>query len=497
MVMRIPARSRAFLPRDERSLREDDPQAARFLADLLGGASAQTPDPDPAAGPDRSWTPDRPEPFFGDAPNDCWQVVARPGVRGFEGLRPDDLVIRRWVADGRPAWRCIPGKTADPASLYRRGPDRVLRHDTVVLRRVRRAAALRARWDVEGTGELVEVCGFFGPNDVRRTEQEIRNAVVARAVAEWDAWHTTAGAPRPEGDAGMFGRLVGYYLAAIRTILPDTLTAAQTAALGAVNYGPLLAAGASAATITAEVTAIRGLLLAGAPGATGADLPGEIDSAIRRARQAHTNAGDFRAWSAAFVTACVRGAQIAQGLEAVIAPGRRRVGGDALLRAALTHAAYTVESRERRAASMPRHRGTYHAFRPDERAPQLGDIIVQDRRDGITAAQVTSLASLAAGLITHGDIVVQVEAGFVVTVGGNVGDSVRKRRYPRNAQGFLVTDRQQLYTQENDAGALPALPAQSAQALAGRSTARIFALLSPVEECAAVPGQPYHGGILV
>ena len=145
---------------------------------------------------------------------------------------------------------------------------------------------------------------------------------------------------------------------------------------------------------------------------------------------------------------------------------------------------------------MPRHRGTYHAFRPDERAPQLGDIVVQDRRGGITGAQVTPLATLAPGLITHGDIVVEVAADFVVTIGGNVGDSVRKRRYPRSTGGSLVTDRQQLYAQEDNAGALPALPIRSAQALADHSTARIFALLSPVEECAAVPGQPYHGGIL-
>jgi len=121
---------------------------------------------------------------------------------------------------------------------------------------------------------------------------------------------------------------------------------------------------------------------------------------------------------------------------------------------------------------------------------------VQDRRDGITAAAVTTLAALAAGLITHGDIVVEVQPGFLVTIGGNVGDSVRRRRYPLNAQGMLVVDRRQLYAQEDNAGALPAVPVQTARALADRSTARIFALLSPVEECAAVPGQPYGGGVL-
>jgi hypothetical protein len=109
---------------------------------------------------------------------------------------------------------------------------------------------------------------------------------------------------------------------------------------------------------------------------------------------------------------------------------------------------------------------------------------------------VRTLANVAQGHLTHGDIVVEVDPAFVVTIGGNVGDSSLKRRYPRDAQGLMVVNRQQLYTQETNTGVLPALPLQSAQPLHTHSTARIFALLSPVEQCAAVPGQPYGGGIL-
>jgi hypothetical protein len=432
------------------------------------------------------------EPFFDDEPDHRWKVVARPGS-SIRRLRPDDVIVRRSGADGR-AWQCVLAEDAQPRSLYQGRRRSVLRDDVVVLRRVRRRPQPPA--EAEDFNEIVEVCGFFGPNNVRRTEQQIRDAVVSRANAEWTAWHTSAGAARLEGDAGMFGRLVGYYLAASRNILPDTLTSVQAAALGAINYGPLLAAGASAATITAEVTRIRGLLLAGAPGATATGLSTLVDNAIRHAREAHAHAGPFKAWSAAFVSACVRGAGITERLEGVIPPGRTHVGRDELLRPSLMHAAYTVEARGRRAATTPRRRGTYHAFTPAERAPQLGDIIVQDRRAGITAAQVTTLATLTAGVITHGDIVVEVDPAFVVTIGGNVGDSARKRRFPRDAQGLLVINAQQLYTQENNAGALPALPAQSTSPLAGRSTARIFAVLSPIEECAAVPGQPHGGGVL-
>jgi hypothetical protein len=346
-----------------------------------------------------------------------------------------------------------------------------------------------------GESEVVEVSGFFGPNNVRRTEQEIRDAVVGLANAEWTAWHTAAGAPRPEGDAAMFGRLVGYYLAAAGSLMPDTLTAAQGTAFGA-NYATLLAAGATAATITAEATRLAGVLLAGAPAGGAPAVPDRVATAIRQAREAHANVGAFAAWSAAFVTACVRGAAIAQGLEAVIPPGRRHVGANELLLASLTHADYTIEARRRRAATLPRRRGTYHAFEPRERAPRPADIIVQDRRPGITAAQVTTLAGLMSGVITHGDIVVEVQPGFVVTIGGNLGDSSRRRRYPLDGDGRLVVNRRELFTQENNAGVLSPVPAQTALNLADLSTARIFALLSPVEESAAIPGQPFGGGVL-
>jgi hypothetical protein len=362
------------------------------------------------------------------------------------------------------------------------------------LRRVRRHSIPPLdEWTAEAA-EIVEVPGFFGPNNVRRSEQEIRAAVVARVNAEWTSWHTSAGAPRAEGEVGMFGRLVGYYLAAVARIKPDTLTAIQATALGA-NYAALLAATATAAAVAAETARLATVLVTGSPDAADAALAGDVRTAIGHAREANRSSGSFSAWSAAFVTACVRGAAIAQGLEAAIAPGRQHVGRDELLLATLAHAEYTIEARRRRAATTPRRRGCYHAFEPRERPPQPGDIIVQDRRDTITAAQVTTLTALSGG-ITHGDIVVDVQPGFAVTVGGNVGDSARRRRYPRDDRGLLVVDRRQLFTQEDNSGALADVPVETRLPLAPRSTGRIFALLAPVEELAAVPGQPYGGGIL-
>ena len=304
------------------------------------------------------------EPFFGDAPGDAWKVVGRSGQR-FRGLRQDDLIVRR----SGQGWRCTLAEDVGRGELFQPGPYELLREDTVVLRlhQRRRWRALLGEDDGAGAGELIEVCGFFGPNNVRLTQQQVRDGVVARATAEWAAWHNAANAPRPEGEAAMFGRLVGYYLAAMAAVLPDALTAIQATALGAINYAPLLATGAA---VNTEAARIARLLIAGAPATPG--LQGRVESALRQAREAHTDSGEFAAWSAAFVTACVRGAAITLGLEAVIPPGRQHVGRNELLLASLSHAVYTAEARIRRAAFTASSR-CYHAFLPGERAPQLGD----------------------------------------------------------------------------------------------------------------------------
>ncbi len=175
-----------------------------------------------------------------------------------------------------------------------------------------------------------------------------------------------------------------------------------------------------------------------------------------------------------------------------------------MLLATFRHSEYTREARIRRAN---RTLGTYHAFTPAERAPQIGDIIVQDRQPNIGPNDVRTLANLPERHQTHGDIVVDVQPTFVETIGGNLtsptdptppslGESSRKRRYPRNAQGFLVVDPPQLFVQEDDTGALAALPLTSTEALHKHSTRRIFAVLSLVEECRAPRQLPYPAGSL-
>jgi hypothetical protein len=346
----------------------------------------------------------------------------------------------------------------------------------------------------EHYAELDERCGFSGLANVWRTEQEVRDAIVQRAQSEWAAWGTSSGGRRRENVNLMFGRLIGYYLATVQTILPDSLQALQGAALTPINYAPLLVEGASAATLSTETNRIRRELVAAAPGTSLADIPANV---ISRARQAHFDTGSHAAWSAAFVSASVRGAGMALALEAVQSP-RQHFGANALLKPSTRHSDYAFEAHQRRQARPPR-RGCYHAFAPRERAPRLGDIIVQDRQAERADQLITfaRIASIAGGYKTHGDIIVEVQPDWVVAIGGNLGNSVRKRRYPRDAQGLLVTELRRNYSQETDAGTLPNVPAATAgTALDGSSTLRIFTLLSVVEECAVRPGQAYGGGIL-
>jgi hypothetical protein len=344
-------------------------------------------------------------------------------------------------------------------------------------------------------GGLRQVCGFIGPNAVVRTETEVRTAVVAAANAESTAWASGAGR-RLENDPTMFGRLVTYRLAAISNARPDTLTAMWATALGAINYGTL----ATGTSSLAERRRVRGLLTAGAPGTTTpANLDAQIESALQGAVDSHNDHPTRGPWSSVWVSRVVRGAGITLGIEAFSSGVHG--GRDLLLRATARHAEYAREAHDR---TVARRGGTYHAFDPATRAPQLGDIIVQDRSPADPARSLTfaSLATLVRRPL-HGDIVVEVDAGHVVALGGNVDNSCRRRRYPRDAAGNLVVDIDRAYSQETDAGVLPPVPAAGrppATNAAARAehdrhcTRRIFALLSPVQTCIVPPGQTLPGG---
>jgi subtilisin family serine protease len=217
----------------------------------------------------------------------------------------------------------------------------------------------------------------------------------------------------------------------------------------------------------------------------GSKAPNNLDVPIQNALEfAYQSRADSRAWSAVFVVSCVRAAAIGLKLEAIDSSGAHG-GRDGLLKASPRHADYVVEAREHK---RNRVGGTYHAFKPTERAVQVGDIICTDRRSFIGTA--VRLEVLPSRFLLHGDIVtfVKTENGkqvYAETIGGNVRHTVRRRRYPLDEQGKLIVSPTVLYETEDDQGVFQSVAplTQAPSMLKPHSTSRIIALLSLVEEC--------------
>jgi len=321
-----------------------------------------------------------------------------------------------------------------------------------------------------------QVCGFFGPTGTRRSLVDLRKDIAQVARDQRTAWHTSAGIPRLENEVSLFWLLVAYFVSADSRITGDQVKVIHANAK-ALSFASLVTL-TGAAAIQSEVQRLRGLLLSGIASPTN-DLKDRVDEAIKSARESHfdTKSGP---WSAAFVSAVVRGAAIVHGVE---------TDSTKPLAVSVKHIAYVKKALE--FATPPGVPGTYHAFAPGALNVSLGDIIVLDRRQGIKETDVTTLGpTMDKNLISHGDIVVDVQTDRVVTIGGNVCNSVRFRQYPvKNKR--LVVDRNQLFVQENSQGQVPILPAESCHdppdPLESQSTKRIFALLSLVEECRTLP----------
>ena len=199
---------------------------------------------------------------------------------------------------------------------------------------------------------------------------------------------------------------------------------------------------------------------------------------------AHRSRSDIEAWSAVFISTVVRLGAIAQGLEIKDSKSHRKK--KFLLLVSNRHWEYFKEARRR---ADEGENGGYHAFPVAGRAIQEGDIIVQDRRAELERA--VAFSDKREKLETHGDIVTGIveDGKYAEAIGGNVGHSVRRRRFPLNDRGHLITARQQRFLQEGDDGTftvLAPLPRNPSR-LPLDSMARIFAVLSLVEECRPIP----------
>ena len=316
-------------------------------------------------------------------------------------------------------------------------------------------------------------------------------------------WFTAAGQVIGERIGTQFKFLLTYYLSAESKINPTHLEALIANAINpTISYNNLLTPQLDAindnqpaihVNLRRPIRDIATNLLGGILHNTDPKyqiILNLIINAIRLARKARL---DQDAWSAVFVVSVIRRSAIELKLEAM--NGILHEGMDRLLKGGVGHRHYTYEAYQR---GTGRTMGTYNAFQINTGTPQVGDIIIQDRQaqtigNVLQFGRIPQQLAPGMGRELHGDIVVEAPVGsnFVVTIGGNVGHSVRHRRYPLDLNRRLITNAGQLYTQENPAGNLPNIPAPiaapAAAQLNSQSTGRIFALLSPVEECHTFP----------
>lgn len=105
-------------------------------------------------------------------------------------------------------------------------------------------------------------------------------------------------------------------------------------------------------------------------------------------------------WSAAFISYVMR-----------------QAGAGSAFRYSGGHSYYTVAAKNNRLAN---NSNPFKAYRLSEAAPQPGDLVCKAR-----AGSGATYDNLREGMSTHCDVVVAVQPGRLLTVGGNVSDSVK------------------------------------------------------------------------
>lgn len=339
---------------------------------------------------------------------------------------------------------------------------------------------------------VINYCGFVGNGSIIT-----KTALVARireiTQGEHDNWRNPANGNRfLQAVAQRFTDLVIYCLAVQlrhNTINPNLIASIQNEVRGFPGL-----------TRNSNFTNVSNTISNNLGGANG-DVAA---LSIRRAlNNANRGSRDTFPWSAVFVTHCVRQAALDLEIEHEDALGVIQ-GRAKILEFGNSHSQYSQPAFVR----TPDTTGCYQAFEPDQRI-EVGDIIIQDRRTclidpgvgnpcpPLQRVQINDVRDFADLAITppttHGDIVVEIEdpPNSVITIGGNTGDSVRRRRYPiDNITGVLVINdiNRSTWTQEPINGNAPANTGiNNANPLFGSSTSRIFAVLRLVEECQELP----------
>jgi peptidoglycan hydrolase-like protein with peptidoglycan-binding domain len=118
-------------------------------------------------------------------------------------------------------------------------------------------------------------------------------------------------------------------------------------------------------------------------------------------------------WSAAFISYVMR-----------------QAGAGSSFRYSGGHSYYTVAAKNNRLAN---NSNPFKAYRITEVSPRLGDLVCKSR-----SGSGATYDNIREGMATHCDIVVEIQPGRLITVGGNVSDSVKTTPVSIDSRGRIT-----------------------------------------------------------
>jgi len=101
--------------------------------------------------------------------------------------------------------------------------------------------------------------------------------------------------------------------------------------------------------------------------------------------------------------------------------------------ASARHSVYIVAARDKRLRNIGDTK--LELYRVNEFKPRIGDLVAVSR-----SGSSVNYDTVKVGDATHVDIVVGIENDRIITVGGNVGDTIAKTEY-RTENGFIVNNK--------------------------------------------------------
>jgi Mannosyl-glycoprotein endo-beta-N-acetylglucosaminidase/Uncharacterized protein conserved in bacteria (DUF2272)/Putative peptidoglycan binding domain len=144
----------------------------------------------------------------------------------------------------------------------------------------------------------------------------------------------------------------------------------------------------------------------------------ELDPKIRAVLMDYWKAGPGLSFTAAQI-----GSKAFQALHpwsaAFISWVMRKAGAGKSFKYAASHSVYISAAKANRIAD---NANPFKAYRLNEVAPRVGDLICRSR-----AGSGATYDNIHPGMTTHCDIVIAVKPGAVTVIGGNVGNSVKRR----------------------------------------------------------------------